>query len=96
MESGRGPYIPAVATPRLPQSGNSHASSCPLPSPTSLAAVPFDESWRVEVKVRATGTSLGTSDAVRGGSGGSVGSRGRRGSLRLAAASWVLLLLQRC
>lgn len=29
------------------------------------AAVPFDEAWRVEVKVRATGTSLGTSDAVR-------------------------------
>ncbi|KAL4450242.1 hypothetical protein ABPG77_010911 [Micractinium sp. CCAP 211/92] len=26
-------------------------------------AVPFDEAWRVEVKVRATGTSLGTSDA---------------------------------
>lgn len=29
--------------------------------------MPFDEGWRVEVKVRITGTSLGTSDAVSGG-----------------------------
>ena len=42
------------------------------------AAVPFDMAWRVEVKIRGTGTSLGTTDAVRsrrarrGGGGGSV------------------------
>ena len=35
--------------------------------------MPFDEAWRVEVKIRSTGTSLGTTDAVGGWKAGWVG-----------------------
>ena len=47
--------------------------------PRAPSGAPFDEAWRVDVKVRMTGSATGTSDAVRWRRGGGrrLGSAGR-------------------
>ena len=65
-QPGRGTrLLPPAAAPSYPAPACSLALSFTLAVPCMLAAVPFEDGWRVEVKIRGSGTSLGTTDAVR-------------------------------